>query len=60
MLVYGGYDSVSSIHVDNIGRKEAKDLEGNECEGYWWLAFNWRNYPMCGQLINVKKLDIFP
>ena len=55
------YDTVSSIHVDHYRPKgRVKDLEGNECEGYWWLAFEWKNYRICGQLINVKKLDIFP
>ena len=55
------YDSVSSIHVDHYRPKgRAKDLDGNECEGYWWLAFEWKNYRICGQLINVKKLDVFP
>lgn len=55
------YDSVSSIHVDHYRPKgRVKDLDGNECEGYWWLAFNWENYRICGQLINVKKLDVFP
>jgi hypothetical protein len=54
-------DSVSSIHVDHYRPKgRAKDLAGNEYEGYWWLAFKWNNYRICGQLINVKKLDIFP
>jgi hypothetical protein len=28
--------------------------------GYWWLAFRWQNYRICGQLINVKKNDVFP
>lgn len=55
------YESVSSIHVDHYRPKgRAKDLDGNECEGYWWLAFNWTNYRISGQLINVKKSDIFP
>lgn len=54
-------DSVSSIHVDHYRPKaRVKDLDGNEGEGYWWLAFEWNNYRICGQLINVKKLDIFP
>lgn len=54
-------ESVSSIHVDHYRPKgRAKDLDGNGCEGYWWLAFAWDNYRICGQLINVKKLDIFP
>lgn len=55
------YESVSSIHVDHYRPKiRATDLDGNECEGYWWLAFEWDNYRICGQLINVKKLDVFP
>jgi hypothetical protein len=55
------YDSVSSIHVDHYRPKgRAKDLDDNECEGYWWLAFEWKNYRICGQLINVKKSDVFP
>lgn len=55
------YDSVSSIHVDHYRPKgRVRDLNGNEKEGYWWLAFNWKNYRICGQLINVKKSDVFP
>jgi hypothetical protein len=55
------YDSVSAIHIDHFRPKgRAKDLDGTECEGYWWLAFEWKNYRICGQLINVKKLDVFP
>lgn len=54
-------ESVSSIHVDHYRPKgRAKDLDGTECEGYWWLAFDWQNYRICGQLINVKKVDVFP
>lgn len=29
-------------------------------DGYWWLAFNWTNYCICGDLPNVKKNDVFP
>jgi hypothetical protein len=55
------YDSVSSIHVDHYRPKgRVRDLAGNEDDGYWWLAFNWKNYRICGQLINVKKSDVFP
>lgn len=55
------YDSVASIHVDHYRPKGcATDLEGNKCEGYWWLTFNWKNYRIAGQLINVKKKDVFP
>jgi hypothetical protein len=55
------YESVSSIHVDHYRPKgRVKDLDKKECEGYWWLAFDWNNYRICGQLINVKKADVFP
>ncbi len=56
------YDSVSSIHVDHYRPKgRLKELlGGNTCDGYWWLAFDWTNYRICGQLLNVKKGDLFP
>jgi hypothetical protein len=56
------YDSVSSIHVDHYRPKgRLKEILGGEtCEGYWWLAFDWNNYRICGQLLNVKKGDLFP
>ncbi len=28
--------------------------------GYWWLSFDWKNYRISGQLINVKKSNLFP
>jgi hypothetical protein len=56
------YESVSSIHVDHYrpkGRvKQAP--KANPEAGYWWLAFAWSNYRICGQLLNVKKGDLFP
>ena len=55
------YESVSSIHIDHYRPKgRVRDLDGNESDGYWWLAFNWKNYRICGQLINIKKSDMFP
>ncbi len=55
-------DSVSSIHVDHYRPKgRIKQALGAAPEsGYWWLAFNWDNYRVCGQLLNVKKGDLFP
>lgn len=54
-------ESVSAIHVDHYRPKgRVTDLHKNESEGYWWLAFDWTNYRICGQLINVKKRDVFP
>jgi hypothetical protein len=55
-------DSVSSIHVDHYRPKgRVKQEPGANPEGgYWWLAFKWDNYRICGQLLNVKKGDLFP
>jgi hypothetical protein len=56
------FDSASSIHVDHYRPKGRvkEELGGETCEGYWWLAFHWQNYKICGQLLNVKKGDLFP
>ena len=55
-------ESVSAVHVDHFRPKgRIKDTPGGDTsEGYWWLAFDWRNYRICGQLLNVKKGDLFP
>lgn len=54
-------DVVSAFHVDHYRPKgRVADLMKNVREGYWWLAFDWNNYRICGQLINVKKKDLFP
>lgn len=55
-------DSVSSVHVDHYRSKgRVKGENGATPEGgYWWLAFNWNNYRIRGQLLNVKKLDLLP
>lgn len=55
-------DSVSPDHVDHfrpkgrIRNEKTRDTE----EGYWWLAFDWRNYRISGHLLNSKKSDLFP
>lgn len=41
-------------------KKIAKDLDGSEREGYWWLAFDWRNFRICGNVGNRKKGGYFP
>lgn len=39
----------------------AKNLDGTErSEGYWWLAFDWRNFRICGNVGNRKKGAFFP
>ena len=41
-------------------KKEAKDLDKNRREGYWWLAFDWENLRICGNVGNAKKGTFFP
>lgn len=55
-------ESVSSFHVDHYRPKSRTkdDNSGITARGYWWLAFQWSNYRICGQLLNVKKVDEFP
>jgi len=54
-------ESVSAIHVDHFRPKgRITNLDKSKEQGYWWLAFEWRNYVISGQLINTKKSDFFP
>jgi hypothetical protein len=55
-------DCVSPDHVDHFRPKGRvkQELGGTTAEGYWWLAFDWRNYRICGHLLNSKKGDLFP
>ncbi|QTQ95611.1 hypothetical protein [Pseudomonas aeruginosa] len=54
-------ESVSSYHVDHFRPKgRAAQLDGVQRAGYWWLTFDWMNYRLSGQLLNVKKRDLFP
>jgi uncharacterized protein (TIGR02646 family) len=54
-------ETFSYWHVDHFRpKKKAKDLEGNETEGYWWLAFDWHNYRLAGSAGNVPKSTYFP
>lgn len=54
-------ESVSSYHVDHFRPKgRAAQMDGTERTGYWWLTFDWKNYRLAGQLLNVKKRDRFP
>lgn len=41
-------------------KKSAKDQDGNEQDGYWWLAFDWLNFRICGSAGNRKKGTYFP
>lgn len=54
-------ESVSSYHVDHF-RPKGRAAQTNKSvrPGYWWLTFDWKNYRLAGQLLNVKKRDLFP
>lgn len=41
-------------------KKKARDEDGPACPGYWWLAFDWRNLRICGNVGNRKKGTYFP
>lgn len=41
-------------------KKTAHDADGTQHEGYWWLAFDWRNLRICGNAGNRKKGTFFP
>jgi hypothetical protein len=48
-------------HVDHFRpKKKALNEAGVNQGGYWWLAFNWRNYRYTGPAPNVRKKDYFP
>jgi hypothetical protein len=41
-------------------KKSAKDADGTTHDGYWWLAFDWHNFRICGNAGNRKKGTFFP
>jgi hypothetical protein len=41
-------------------KKQAKSLDGIERDGYWWLAFDYTNFRLCGSVGNRKKGGWFP
>lgn len=41
-------------------KKEAKTLDGIKRDGYWWLAFDYMNFRLCGNVGNRKKGGWFP
>lgn len=62
---------VSDYHVDHFRPKgRALQLDKTERDGYWWLAFDWRNYRLSGSICNSPhggadkhthgKWDYFP
>ncbi len=66
-----GTSDVAHLHIEHFRPKkkvkllnpihncaEARAIETSEC--YYWLAFNFRNYRICGQLVNSYKGNHFP
>lgn len=50
--IYSLYD------VDHFRpKKRAKQLDGTEREGYWWLTFDWKNYRISGNIGNRLYTD---
>jgi hypothetical protein len=41
-------------------KKERKSKDGSKTDGYWWLAFNYLNLRLCGNVGNRKKGGWFP
>ena len=41
-------------------KKQAKEMNGKERDGYWWLAFDYMNFRVCGNVGNRKKGGWFP
>jgi hypothetical protein len=42
-------------------KKRCKRIpRGLVSDGYWWLAFDWTNYRICGKVGNSRKGDFFP
>lgn len=41
-------------------KKEAKALGASQRDGYWWLAFDYMNFRVCGNVGNRKKGGWFP
>jgi len=39
----------------------SKDIDGTiiKGDGYWWLAYHWRNYRLAGSLVNKRRKDRF-
>ncbi len=54
-------DAYSHPEVEHFRPKaKAKNLDGAKREGYWWLAFEWTNFRICGNVGNRKKGTFFP
>lgn len=55
------HDTASDYHVEHFRpKKRASELDKTERDGYWWLAFDFRNYRLSGGVPNAKKSVFFP
>jgi uncharacterized protein (TIGR02646 family) len=54
-------EKYSHLHVDHFRPKKVAIGKDNKTDfgGYWWLAFDWTNYRVCGSVGNVNKRDKF-
>jgi hypothetical protein len=55
-------DLFSVLEVEHYRPKKRckRNARGQVGDGYWWLAFEWSNYRLCGKVGNAKKGDFFP
>lgn len=55
-------DLFSVLEVEHYRPKNRckRVSRGAVSDGYWWLAFDWANYRLCGKVGNAKKGDFFP
>ena len=55
-------DVYSHLDVEHFRPKNfvAKSLDSSEREGYWWQAYEWDNFRICGNVGNRKKGNFFP
>src|SRR5262249_33854784 len=56
------HDLFSVLEVEHYRPKTRckRSARGAFGDGYWWLAFDWSNYRLCGKVGNAKKGDFFP
>lgn len=53
-------DVYSHYHVEHFRpKKKVINHDGTKRLGYWWLAFNFLNYRLCGSVGNSKKGNFF-
>lgn len=66
-----GKSDVSHFHIEHFRPKKlteilptkhacAEQRTANEPNSYWWLTFSYKNYRLCGQIVNSHKGNYFP